>query len=66
MLATYNRPQTARQHKSLIPMPAHDAPHPDELRARRVLSRVGISRELARELAGLAFGIPEKAERRAW
>jgi hypothetical protein len=45
-------------------MPSYDGPRPDELRARRVLSRVSISRELARELAGLAFGIPEKAERR--
>ena len=64
MLVSYNRPQSARQHKSLIPMPAHDAPHPDELRAHRVLSRVSISRELAQELAGLAYAVSEKMERR--
>lgn len=64
MLNTYNRAEPARQSKSIIPMPLHDGPRPDELRARRVLSRVSISDALAREMASLAFGIPEKSERR--
>jgi len=54
-----------RRQSYPVPTPPLDCPHPDELRARRVLNRVRISDALARELAGLAFAIPEKLERRA-
>lgn len=63
MHRSYTRVRPAGQSQSL-PFLRHDGPSPEELRAQRVLNRVSISRELARELAGLAFGIPEKSERR--
>lgn len=63
MLVSYNRPQSARQHKSIIPMPSHDGPRPDELRARRMQNRFRFSPEVAAQVAALAFAIPEKEAR---
>ncbi|WP_227439736.1 hypothetical protein [Methylobacterium sp. W2] len=47
-------------------MASFDGPSPAELRAHRILNRVSVSREVAEQIASLAYGcIPEKWERRA-
>ena len=51
------------QSKS-VPMAWHDGPPIEELRTRRVLERINASASLASVVAGLAYQVSEKMERR--
>ena len=63
MYLTYTPQRSAGQSKSVIPMPSHDGPQPEELRTRRLQTRFAYSPEVASQIAALAYGVSEKLER---
>lgn len=54
-----------RRQSPAAPMPPHDGLSPAELRTRRVLDRFSFSREVAVQIAAMAYAVPEHRERRA-
>ena len=52
------------QSKS-VPMAPHDGPPVEDLRARQMSDRINASNAVIGVLAGLAYAVPEKMERRA-
>ena len=63
MYLSYTPQRSAEQSKSVIPMPFHDGPQPDELRARRMQTLFSFSPEVAAQVAALAFAVSEKEAR---